>query len=953
MESRQNIRGWVCFYNQIYGFVECENGKTYFFHKSEVLIDSRQRLQLLSKVAFKSSLVTQGKHIGKEIANEIEVLSAPEVDRFQLFFGTITKLFHKHCVINSPNLEKETLFFFNRSIHHNETYSIGSSVLFSPVISSKTQENYFALFAYPLVKEYNIKRLYNLLEKAPASRSLINQVNKIAIKGHNADFLMIKFKDEWSAISEDYDVSTKKDLIQKYAAMGLVIDSYYLESAYDEKELIFKWETKKIQKLSRQLILKYFVGSGTSKKRDILIRLGEESIKLLEDYFEYAKRNNLFASLLNVRLFFEVTIKPDKNIYFELHEKAKQYILPKLSNEQIEDLIKKSLLSNDSDYELKTTSKLAPITDIQAYEPKTHRLSDETINQILHGLITNYGTENWPNSVIFRLRHLHNLYPGLTSGWIAANWPVFSDLLKLRLFIHEISTELLGLDETTPYTLEINLFEKLILSNKTKDETFILGEELSSSLEEEIKLFINAFVWDELFAPVAAIDDEANEHAWGFLDELLKFCQYEKLNLFSFISLAIFDNLPENDVYRVRIWLKGYVLNENFNYEQFKSPFKQLTKKEKAYFKSKSQNVLIKEQRTIEHTNLLSSKEPVVDEMGNRTYILGIENCYFEKKQVRIKMEDGELSDPYSFTGLSSGFNRLSMDTFLNSIKLHVKFGPSPSKKILEISGLKELIDAIIRSEIERSLSRFGNELKSRPSSISYAENYELRKKAIAFLNDHQLTNFEIVKLHEPKNNFRRLDDKSGVDEYQLTGLFTLAIEDSLLLVWENLDLDDDRATYLFKCKPHEYDELVRRISKTVTSHAQIRSTLSTQKSDDYILNWKEYLCFIGSLRKPRLGKGDLQDWINKIYRSAREAEVKWVESEPEFRVSIKRSVNWGEEDLKAKKLDSIVRTYYLPELNETTEIISPRAESSTLNLLLDFNSQLSEIKASLNSLLN
>lgn len=907
-------------------------------------------MQLLSKVAFKSSIVTHGKYISKEIAKEIEVLSTPEVDRFELFFGTITKLFHKHCVINSPNLEKETLFFYNRSIHHNERYSIGSSVLFSPVISSKTQENYFALFAYPLVKEYKIERLYNLLEKAPASRSLINQINKISKEGHNADFLMSKFKDEWSAISEDYDVSTKKDLIQKYATMGLVIDAYYLESIYEEKELIFKWETKKIQKLSRQLILKYFVGSGTSKKRDILIRLGEESITLLEDYFEYAKRNNLFASLLNVRFFFEATMKPDKNIHLELHEKAKQYILPNLSDEQIEDLIKRSLLSNVGNYKQNTASKLASITDIQAYDPKTHHLNEEVANNILQNLITHYGTENWPNSVIFRLRYLRNLHTSLTSDWINDNLPVFSDLLKLRLFIHQISTKL---GETTSNILEINLFEKLILSNNTKDESIFLEDELSNSIEEEIKLFINQFVWDELFAPVTPIDDEANDQAWGFLDELLIFCRNENLNVFSLISLAIFDNLPEDDLYRVRIWLKSYVQSEYFSYEQFKTSFKQLTKKEKKDFKSKLELVQKNEQRTLENTNLLSSNEPIVDELGNRTYVVGIENCYFEKDHLKLKMEDEALSNSFFFKGLSSGFNRLNMDTFLNSIKLHIKFGPSPSKTITQIKGLQDLIDAIIRNEIEKSLSRSSKELNKEQSSISYAENYQLRRNVITFLNENHSTDYAIVKLHEPKNYFRRLDDKSGVDDYQLTGLFTLAIEDELLLVWENLDLDHDKATYLFKCKPPEHEELVRRISKTVTSHSQIRSTLSSQKADEYIVHWKEYLCFIGSLRKPRLGKGDLQDWIMKIYRTARKAEVKWVESEPEFRVSIKRSVNWSAEDSKEKKLDSLVRTYDLPEMNKTKKMLSPKAESSTLQLLLHFNAQLGEIKDSLTCLLN
>ncbi len=44
------------------------------------------------------------------------------------------------------------------------------------------------------------------------------------------------------------------------------------------------------------------------------------------------------------------------------------------------------------------------------------------------------------------------------------------------------------------------------------------------------------------------------------------------------------------------------------------------------------------------------------------------------------------------------------------------------------------------------------------------------------------------------------MDENSGIDSYEKTGLYSIEIGNEYTIIWENIDLTFDRATYVFKC---------------------------------------------------------------------------------------------------------------------------------------------------------
>jgi len=119
--------------------------------------------------------------------------------------------------------------------------------------------------------------------------------------------------------------------------------------------------------------------------------------------------------------------------------------------------------------------------------------------------------------------------------------------------------------------------------------------------------------------------------------------------------------------------------------------------------------------------------------------------------------------------------------------------------------------------------------------------------------------------VREPKNFYRRLDEKSGIDSFEETVLYTIKIENEYAIIWENIDFSEDRATYIFKCLPENHSTQIQKISNAIVTLAQYRSTLSRTEKTAELLIFKNNYGFITSIRKQRGKNKPFSNWLEKL----------------------------------------------------------------------------------------
>ena len=150
-------------------------------------------------------------------------------------------------------------------------------------------------------------------------------------------------------------------------------------------------------------------------------------------------------------------------------------------------------------------------------------------------------------------------------------------------------------------------------------------------------------------------------------------------------------------------------------------------------------------------------------------------------------------------------------------------------------------------------------------------EDWKLRKQIIDYLNENQTENSGPIIVNEPKNFYRRMDENSGIDSYEKTGLYSIEIGNEYTIIWENIDLTFDRATYVFKCYAKKYTSQIDKIKEAIVSYAQFRSSLLSSADTMLAQRFKNNFGFIDSIRKQRGKKESFSNWVEKIEKAMHE----------------------------------------------------------------------------------
>jgi len=333
------------------------------------------------------------------------------------------------------------------------------------------------------------------------------------------------------------------------------------------------------------------------------------------------------------------------------------------------------------------------------------------------------------------------------------------------------------------------------------------------------------------------------------------------------ISLQIFNSIPKYQVHHIRLWLNGDVDDELYNYVGFREIFKELTSDEQLIFKKKGEfssintNVIKPELQEVEPCIKIISETNLT-----KTYLALIPNLYFGDGYISLRIEDGSYTvkrkEPYA----SSGLNRIPKSSDFSKFPIEIEV-EKEKKEIINVKGLNGIFTSIHTGEIEKALGIVVEPDKNgkKNRNKSYVEDWQLRKQILDFLNKNQVAQFEPKTVYEPKNFFRRLDEHSGIDTEELTRLYTIETNDGFGIVWENIDLTEDRATYIFKTERQYHRLQLDKIAHRIASFAQFRSTLISSKKQEQLQIFKDNLGFIASIRKQRGKNKSFENWLGKL----------------------------------------------------------------------------------------
>jgi hypothetical protein len=840
----------------------------------------------------------------------------------------------------------------------------------------ESKNNLYALFAYPLEKEKDIYYLQQIYQD-----SLIKEVREYIEKliMHQTFSNEQKFEFEINLIGNvDNQTSFLKlvSKIKEYELKNYRPKYSTLEGFCKDQYLIQLWEMGIISECNIEIIKKYFDMVSADKKRSIINLLSEtERNTVIIWHFENLKLKGFLDNTNNrLKTLLDITFRNEISRNYNVYNSIKNYILEKLKPFELLDLYGNGYI-NDLPFKLiiDNFEYFDQFIDLLAEkEYNTHLF--EMISDVYENYLLDISNGNFNSEfpvITKRLIRFEKYFNSRFHEISNAIWTKLDEFQKYSLWIFNVKIDFDAHEFLKANYRNIDIFYKIkyflhetIDQNDSKIHDLLV--EISFS-HEELIIYAKSNPWNSLIHPTETLP--INNLDCYFLPEIAKFINKYEFKDFSFnnIGLSIFESLSKYQVYHLRLWLFDYVNRSHYEYVGFREGFKKLTIEEQKVFKLKGEEILYNEEVinpelfAVEHcVNIIESKE------NSNVYLAKLENLYFNNGSFRIKKSDKHYSNPKREPYASSGFNRIPKSSNLNKIEIIIEV--SNENEIIYENGLVEIFTKIHTGEIEDALGKvsdfFVNAIKRK--KITYIEDWKLRKEVIDYLNLNQFKEIEPKSVFEPKNNYRHLDENSGITSKELTYLYSIKTSDGYGIVWENIDFTKERATFLFKCENESHENQINKIAQSIITLAQFRSTLKLKKLEDSMENekliiFKMNLGYIGSINKKRGYYYSFENWHKgfsklianniPVIPSSEELEriMNWSPSIPHHPVSFTLGSINPHPFRKPKLIEpgDIPKGYQYGEekqINSTIENSDYTKYNRIIEALEKFNTKLSEI---------
>lgn len=108
----------------------------------------------------------------------------------------------------------------------------------------------------------------------------------------------------------------------------------------------------------------------------------------------------------------------------------------------------------------------------------------------------------------------------------------------------------------------------------------------------------------------------------------------------------------------------------------------------------------------------------------------------------------------------------------------------------------------------------------------------------------------------------------SSVKYFHYPHLYTIKTDDGYAIVWENIDMTEDRATFIFKATSETYLLQIEKIAHSIVSYGQFRSTLISAREEDKLEIFKNNHGYIAKIHKQRGKNLPFENWREKLHNA-------------------------------------------------------------------------------------
>jgi cold shock CspA family protein len=898
-----------------YGFIECsELSSSIFFHKSNCTYEN---LQLFDKVSFQTSIANSKKHKGKKIAIEVNLLEIGNFKNYDLRIGTIQNWNGKFGFIDYPTDGKK-IFLFHTRLLNSKNIQNDDLVIFNPIVSSKDTTQLFAFFAYPISFEKDVSFLKSQYEKyqIPALKDYI-----LNISNDNELTLTERFELELmnlGFVSTSGDYLNLAGLLKRYSKdFSFTADFVLLSKYVSDTYLIQLWESDIINSYDINTIKEYFIRANADTKRAIIQKLKEADKEVIFDkYFLYLQNLKKLERINNdLKTLLDIIYRNEKTRNRTLYEKVKQYLLSTLTPDDLIDLwlhdyidgLSESFVVKNFNIGDKNSIKLLLQRKDTNGKPKYVELISKIYEQYFIDIAKgNLDFEQeYPNLVKY-LKIFEDEFKDRYIEIIGILQNTLKPYQQFVLWVLGINIELDAFTFVQQNIDEINHYYRLKFTLRYLNENLDIQGLLDLVYVDlnGLKDFAIKYKWNDVIYPTIIIE---REDTHSFLNDVIDYNSKSKKDIDNVdLADAIYNSIEKFNEVHIRLWMYDYLTDKKYyDYIGFRQHFKNLSNRERAYFRSKTNE---KDFDEIIEQEITEVKPCINYEQKNettKTYNAFVENIYFGNGFIKLRLENKDYTEQFNQEYSSTGLNRIPASHYLNKIPMKIEV---ESDKVIEVIGLDDLFSLIHTGEIKKALGTVieGNERNSQ--NYTYTEDWQLRKQVIDYLNANQDKNIETIIVNEPKNIYRRLDENSGIDDFEKTELFTIKIGNEYAIVWENIDLSEDRATYIFKCLKENHSVQIQKISNAIASLAQFRSTLSSAKDENELYIFKNNFGFITSIRKQRGKNKPFSNWLAKL-------ENALIQQIPELPIAeeLERLKNWTPNIPHTARINKSQQRTYVP----------------------------------------
>jgi hypothetical protein len=930
--------GKIIYWNGIYGFIKSEefpNG--IFFTNNAIKYDN---VKLLDKVEFEKQDIKEGKHKNKKKAINISLISKGNIeydDEFKSYIGIVQKKVKSHYLIEHPLISQNIILYKTR-LQFSKELNIGDLVIFSPVKSYKDDINLFALYAYNInhVENKNI-----IIENISLNETtLINFIKK----NIERDELTDKNKLIYDLI---YLNKTRNinEIITVFNQLNHIPTWFEVNKYLDDKYLIQLWLENKLSEAPYDKIYPFFRNSNIGIRNEVFDKLSiSDRIRLIRDYYNENNHSNDVNNKLKEILQYIISI-PTNDRSVELY-KIQDEIKVTASKDayQFITLWANDLLDNVTPEEVKlklSFEVLQQLSDKTIKNKKIKVYIDNYIDELYSNIITTYkyldneGIVALVKQMDFIKKYNPSIYNNISVK--LDNKLNEFESFKLYLYGHGNEEKSNRYFENNKNDINIYFAIRFIVKKENQKMKSLLNSLNLNTDELENKLieYCNENTWSDLIYPTQMID---NQPVCVFIDDIRKLNEELSLTIdINRIANTILEKNIENDILRIRLWLYHFqdLDNKHFDYYREKEFFHELTLSERILFNKLYYNLNGIKEEVLVKANTVKPCLLFENNNGFKIYTANICNIYFSKELISLCKENGEYTKNYNFKNSTAGLNYIPESDELNKLTIRIKFSEI-NNQIITIDGLAEIINEIRNREIEESL---GISIKPKRinsnNEIYYPDDFELRKQIRDYLESKQSPEEKSIPIQEIKNKrFKKLDVNSIGETAELSTLYTINLGDERLIVWQNQETIESRATYLFKCKSSDYKIIIERLEHKIKTTAQIKSFLISRKDKIEFQLFKRYLGYIGNIKKQRGKADEFTEWKKKIEKYS-------IVPSPEM---------LNDDEVKAVKIikESVPHSTYTPSKKKNIDefAIAPMHETNNIKR------EISEI-VELNNLLN